>query len=330
MNKKISQFNEVIAIDNNTAFVPVIQGNPLFNAVIKPETFIDTTGGMLSKNYVGTGATESVNNSDNLGNIPAEEYVTYTGATKNIDLNDKQLNNVNSISLNNTETIYWDNDEDALAYTLPDGGSLAIGKEIFDYYTNIDTVPLVAGDIVSIYPISGNRKGIKRTDVNNTDSVKNVIGMVTVPSISVNNIGRVTKIGMVHELNTDAYTEGTQLYVSPSNPGKWINIPPNAPNYQVSVGSVVVKHHQVGVIDLHITYNCKLEDLANVNGTTPVNGSLLVYDNNVFDFTKNINDLADKTDLQNHINAVNPHNITPEQLGVYTQEDVDTLLNNKK
>lgn len=214
-------------------------------------------------------------------------------------------------------TLFWDDAENALSYTLPDGGNIAIGKEMFDYYTNIDSVTLVNGDIVSIFPISGNRKGIKRTDFTNASSVKNMIGMVTVPTILVNGTGRITTVGEVHELDTDLYNEGTQIYGNPLLPGKWTAIEPDAPNYAVTIGSIVVKHQNVGIVHLQLTKTCKLNELADVNGTEPTTGSILVYNQalGVHDFTSKVSDFA--TSAHTHDDRY------------FTESEVTTLLSGK-
>lgn len=243
--------------------------------------------------------------------------VPYAGATSNIDLNEKAIINIDSVSLVNGETILWDVDENSLSYTLPDGGNIAIGKEMFDYYTNIDSVTLVNGDVVSIFPISGNRKGIKRTDFTSAPSVKNMIGMVTVPTILVNTIGRITTVGEVHELNTDLYNEGTQIYGDAVNPGKWTSVEPDAPNYAVIIGSIVVKHQNVGIVHLQLTKTCKLNELADVNGTEPTTGSILVYNQTlgVHDFTAKVSDFSQTGHTHDD--------------RYYTESEITTLLSSK-
>lgn len=309
-DRRISDFEEVTGL-LDSAYFPLIQGNPLDDYRISKETLIAE----IIKEVPGGGGSSDVTKAY----VDQQDAlrVPYTGATENVDLNEKSIINVDSVNLTNNETILWDTDENALSYTLPDGGIIAIGKEMFDYYTNIDSVTLVNGDIVSIFPISGNRKGIKRTDATNSSSVKNIVGMVTVPSIDPNNSGRVTKLGEIHELNTDAYNEGTQIYVNPLQPGKWIGTEPDAPDYAVLIGNIVVKHQTVGIVNLQLRYSCKLEDIANVNGTTPETGSILVYNQatGVHDFTSKITDFAPTAHTHDD--------------RYYTETETNTLLSGK-
>ena len=208
----------------------------------------------------------------------------------------------NSVKYNLTPTTtagigerFWDIANLTTSLQLPDGGIVQDGQEIFDYYHNLSGVTLVEGDVVSIAGASGNRTAVTLCDATNPLLAGGVIGMVTVPQILPNEVGRVTKFGKVRELNTDAYNEGNAIYVDPLNPGKWTSVMPDAPNYCICIGIINVKHATVGVVDLKLVSLPKLQDLSDINGTplsTTVSGQIPNWhnDTNVFDFDKNIND----------------------------------------
>lgn len=147
----------------------------------------------------------------------------------------------------------WNEEEDTLSILREDGGTREVGKEISDNYTNLDTVDILNGDIVSIVGAIGNRSAVKLTDTNDDLLAQATIGMCTVDVISVNENGEITKDGKVHGLNTNAYNEGDVLWVDPNNNGKWTNVKPVTSKYAIKIGIVVVKHHVEGVIDLTIT-----------------------------------------------------------------------------
>lgn len=183
----------------------------------------------------------------------------------------------------------WDATEGTFVFGLPDGGIIQEGKELFDYYVNADTVPLLNGDIVSIVPIAGNRKAIARTDVTNQQSAHNVIGMVTVASIAVGAIGRVTKFGEVHDLLTSLYPDGTELFVSESNAGKWATVGATPPNYTVRIGTVIVSQNGNGIVELGIQCFPKLGDLSDVNGvSSSVNKPIVRKADGVIDAIDNL------------------------------------------
>lgn len=159
-------------------------------------------------------------------------------------------------------------DEKTLEFGLADGGKLQIGKEMFEEYTNIDTVALTNGMIVSTAAIPGNRKGIKRTDFTNLTSIRSIVGMVTVSSIATNQAGRVTTKGIINDLNTNGWAEGSQLWGNPAVLGGWSGNKPAKPQYAVQIGQVVVASATVGSVELNVAKDVKFSDLADVNGST--------------------------------------------------------------
>lgn len=200
--------------------------------------------------------------------------VPYTGADKNVDLGangitvDNVIFNEEHVSTIDPLKLQYNPAEKTIEFGLKDGGILQLGKEMFEEYTNIDTVALTNGMIVSTAAISGNRKGIKRTDFTSLTSIRSIVGMVTVASIGTNQSGRVTTKGIINELNTNGIGEGSQLWGNPSVLGGWSGSKPAKPQYAVQIGQVVVAHATVGSIELNIAKDVKFSDLADVNGST--------------------------------------------------------------
>lgn len=224
--------------------------------------------------------------------------VPYSGSILDVDLGTHSLT-TESIVFNDTPTVtpadremFWDVDNDTISFQVPDGGMIQINQEPFDYYTCLEAGGVVNGDIVSVVGVGSAKTAIQLTD--STDDALSLacIGMVTVPSIAFNNIGRVTKSGgKIRNLNTFAYNEGDVLYVDPLNPGKWTATKPNAPYRAIRIGVVDVKSTTVGVVDLNLHVEAKLTELADVNGTPlTTTGQILVYNQStgVFDFNYNV------------------------------------------
>ena len=198
------------------------------------------------------------------------------------------------------ETTTWDNGEGTLSTTLSDGGSLQHGKKIFDYYTNVDTVTLVEGDVVCIKQIPGNHKAVKRLDPSQRVDAFSVVGVVTVPTIAVNAVGRVTKIGHVTPYNTASWSDNDSLWVSSANIGKLTNVKPDAGVYSVKVGHVVVSDVS-GTIDVWIQVIPKVRDLSDMDGV-PLNTEgqfYILQADGTFSANKNINDYYTKTEADN-------------------------------
>ena len=298
-NKKISQFQEVLSVDS-TSFVPIIQGSPYFNAVIKPQTFIYTGGGMLTKDYVGINATESVNNSDKLGNIPAEDYVTYTNNDKDVDLSNNslsangiKLNTTNPLILNSPGQFGWNDAEGTVDIRLLNNTTLQSGQETYFYGKAIEFI--ANGDPVMIAGVQGNHLTFKNAVYYElSEKPYRFLGIAT-QNINTNNFGYITWFGKVNGVYTTGWNEADNLYISPIN-SKITTTQPQAPNIIIRVGSVIKKatgNAENGIIGVRPTFGIRMTDLNDVNGT-PLNssGQIPVWNNTseVFDFTENIND----------------------------------------
>ena len=96
------------------------------------------TDQLISNINIPLNTSDLINDSGFITATETEQFITYTGATSNVDLNGKSITNINSLSLTNGETVLWDTDENALSYTLPEDSSLL--RHIF--FTQVQgTVP---------------------------------------------------------------------------------------------------------------------------------------------------------------------------------------------
>ena len=212
--------------------------------------------------------------------------------------------------------LIYNADEHCLSFGV-ENGSLELGKEVVETFTNLAGVTLVDGDVVSVIGVSGNRQAVALTDPKNSQNASACIGMVT-EGAAPNGLVRVTKIGRVHNLNTNAFTEGLPVYVDPLNPGKLTQTPPSAPNVFINVGVVEVKNTNVGVIGVDLRVSPRMQDLSDVNGTPlSADGQIPIWHPSLsaFDFDKNINDYALNTSLSNYAtqtfvtSSISEHNI---------------------
>lgn len=113
-----------------------------------------------------------------------------------------------------------------------------------------------------------------------------LMGLAT-EDIANGTFGNVTKFGEV-TMNTTGWSAEDLLWWDNST-GQLTNVEPNAPDRRILV-AVVQKEESAapaadGVVLIRISWGYKIEELENVNGTTPTQGSLLVFDggNNYWD-----------------------------------------------
>jgi hypothetical protein len=85
-------------------------------------------------------------------------------------------------------------------------------------------------------------------------------------------------INTTGSLQTETWTDGDILYLSPTTAGNITNVKPVAPNHIIVIGYVVHSHAVNGSIYVKIDNGYELDELHNVLITTPANNDALVYE----------------------------------------------------
>ena len=94
-----------------------------------------------------------------------------------------------------------------------------------------------------------------------------------------NSNGYVTVIGLITNINTSAYTDGQQLYLSSTTAGAWTATKQYAPAHLVYVGIVTRSHVNQGTVEIKIQNGYEMDELHNVSAQTPSNGNTLIWNN---------------------------------------------------
>lgn len=145
--------------------------------------------------------------------------------------------------------VYFDTTEDALTVQPASSNvSMQLGQEVWVRSKNATGVTIADGSVVYMSGAVG-ASGVPEISLalaNDLDTSR-MIG-VTTETITNGSIGAVTVIGKVRGINTNAWSEGTQLYLSETTPGALTSTRPMAPNYDVPVGVVVNQHASNGTI----------------------------------------------------------------------------------
>ena len=189
-----------------------------------------------------------------------------------------------------------------------DGGDITMqmGQEMFTKVRNQSGSTILNGKAVYFSGRLGNRPLISLA-IGDADSTSRVTG-ITTEDITSPNDGFITTVGYVRGIKTDytgagdwgtTWVEGDILYVSKTVAGQITNVEPDIPHHSDIIGSVGIVHSSLGSILINIERHRALEGLSDVNGTAPIEGSILSYHDGVgeqyFDFTANITDFLSKT-----------------------------------
>lgn len=111
-------------------------------------------------------------------------------------------------------------------------------------------------------------------------------GLITA-DISNNSNGYVTIVGLVTNIDTSAYSDGQQLYLSGTTAGAMTGTKQYAPIHLVYVGVVVHAHPTQGKIQVKVQNGYELDELHNVSAQTPTNGQTIVYNSTTSLWEKN-------------------------------------------
>ena len=135
---------------------------------------------------------------------------------------------------------------------------------------------LTKGTVVYINGGQGNLPTITKALATGDSTSAQTYGIVR-NDITNNNNGYVVVAGRISDLDTQAFTEGTQLYLSPTTAGTYTSTKPYAPNHLVYVGIVVRAHPTQGVIEVKIQNGYELDELHNVSAQSPTNNDGIFY-----------------------------------------------------
>ena len=147
-------------------------------------------------------------------------------------------------------------------------------QDIILYVKNVSGTQIDKGKVVRITGSTGDNALITLADWTDDSNSANTLGFVN-ENIPNDNFGYVTTAGTFIGINTSGMTAGDMLYLSSS--GNFTNVIPPAPYHEVRLGQVLRVQQNNGSAYVSIINGFELQELHDVDITSPVNGDLLVY-----------------------------------------------------
>lgn len=290
----VNMADKKIYINNGTAVVQVGAGNlsglgdtNITSPSNGQSLAYDTASGKWINSNAGSGdVTGAASSTDNA-------VVRFDGTTgkviqnSTVTLDDNgNFVNVNSIGLDTTPgtlptsvgTISWDDGEGVPEVILKGGNTtLKIGTQEYARVYNDSGTTLTIGQVVYISGAQGNRIAVKlaRADVEATSY--GTLGLVS-ETIANGAEGFIIVSGALYKLNTNGLTAGATVYLSPTTAGAYTTTKPQAPNQLVVLGFIERVSTTVGSIYVKIDNGYELDELHDVQITSPQSGNLLIYD----------------------------------------------------
>jgi hypothetical protein len=207
-----------------------------------------------------------------------------TAGATDIDLNNNDLLNVDKIDFNTATSdtagvgqLAWNDTDGTLDLGLKGGLLNKIGQQVVVRARNNSGSAITKGSVVKVVGVAGGFIGINLAQGDSDANSATAFGIVAEDIADASN-GFVAIQGIVHGLNTNSFTEGDVLYLSPTTAGNLTNIKPVAPQHAVVVGYVAKKSATDGHILMHVQNGYELDELHNVVIASEVNNDALIYE----------------------------------------------------
>jgi len=147
---------------------------------------------------------------------------------------------------------------------------------VVEQVRNTTGATLTKGTAVYISGATGQLPTVSKALATGDSTSAQTLGLIT-NDISNNSNGYVTIIGLITNINTSAYTDGDQLYLSPTTAGTLTATKPYAPNHMVYVAVVAHAHPSQGKLLVKVQNGYEMDELHDVSAQSPTTGQTLVY-----------------------------------------------------
>ena len=141
---------------------------------------------------------------------------------------------------------------------------------------NTTGATLTKGTAVYISGATGQNPTVSKAQANNDTNSAQTLGLMSA-DLANNSNGYVTIIGLIQNIDTSAYTDGEQLYLSPTTAGTLTATKPHAPQHLVYVAIVEHAHPTHGKLFVKVQNGYEMDELHNVSAQSPSNGQVLIY-----------------------------------------------------
>lgn len=141
-------------------------------------------------------------------------------------------------------------------------------KTVFREVRNQTGATLTKGTAVYISGASGNKATVSKAIASADATSAQTFGLIFT-DLANNQNGLVIVFGDITDLNTSAYAEGAQLYLSATTAGTLTTTKQYAPNHLVYIGVVTRSHPTQGSIEIKIQNGYELDELHNVQAQSP-------------------------------------------------------------
>lgn len=170
-------------------------------------------------------------------------------------------------------TVTVTNTNGAIDLSVPVTGSTS---NVVIQVRNTTGATLTKGTVVYISGATGQIPTVSKALATSDATSAQTLGMLSA-DLANNTNGYVTIIGLLTGMNTSAYSDGAQLYLSGTTAGTYTATKTLAPTHLVYVGVVEHAHATQGKIFVKVQNGYEMDELHNVSAASPANGQTLIY-----------------------------------------------------
>jgi hypothetical protein len=157
------------------------------------------------------------------------------------------------------------------------GASVSAAQTLITEVRNTTGATLAKGTVVYVSGAGANKPLAIKAQANLEATSAFTLGLVQTDILNNSN-GFVVTSGAITGLNTQAFTEGTLLYLSPTVAGAFTSTKPSAPDQLVFLGIVTTSSTSQGAIEVSIQNGYELDELHDVLIGTKADKDLLAYE----------------------------------------------------
>jgi hypothetical protein len=228
-----------------------------------------TLGGTLDLDNGGTGATTAAGARTALGlgtaaTTDATAYATAAQGTKADTAVQTIASTDGSVTITGTT---------AIDLSVAVAGSTS---NVLLPVRNTTGATLTKGTAVYISGATGQLSTVSKAIASSDPTSAQTLGLITA-NLANNSNGNVTLIGTITNIDTSAYTDGQQLYLSPTTAGTLTATKPHAPQHLVYMAVVEHAHPSQGKLFVKVQNGYEMDELHNVSAQSPANNDGLFY-----------------------------------------------------
>ena len=154
------------------------------------------------------------------------------------------------------------------------------------FVRNTTGATLTKGTAVYISGATGQNPTVSKAQADIDATSAQTLGLMSA-DLANNTNGYVTVIGLISNIDTSAFTDGQQLYLSPTTAGALTATKPFGGDHLVYVAVVEHAHPTQGKLFVKVQNGYEVDELHNVSAQSPTTGQTLVYNSSTGLWEKN-------------------------------------------